>query len=256
MNIRNVLPVLVVSLCSPYVDAQDVRVIAGLSMGYSNFEFAEKLDHNISFASASVPIAFTYQQWQASINLQTSLSDADISEEEDVGQASRKDADFTLGYRVDDNWSVFAGYKYGKTNMQFTPRDDEEESAVTTQESYAQKGPFVGVSYAWKFEKAGSLALSVAYADLRAINNFVANTDDDDEEIEELEFDDLSGRVTGDTHGFSYAISWTMPLSSQLLFQTRFKINDYQQDIEFNGTAFKDIDETFTSLQVGLAYVF
>jgi len=40
------------------------------------------------------------------------------------------------------------------------------------------------------------------------------------------------------------------------LFQTKFKINDYQQDIKFEGNNYKNIDETYTSLMVGLAYVF
>ncbi len=47
-----------------------------------------------------------------------------------------------------------------------------------------------------------------------------------------------------------------MPLSSNLLFQTRLKINSYQQDIEVDGERFNDIDETFTTLHVGGAYVF
>ena len=47
-----------------------------------------------------------------------------------------------------------------------------------------------------------------------------------------------------------------MPLSSNLLFQTRFKINDYQQDIVVDGERFENIDETFTTLHVGLAYIF
>jgi hypothetical protein len=240
--------------------AQELRIISGLSMGFSEFKFPEKLDHSISFPSASVPIAMTYQQWQFSTNLQTSLSDADIAEEEDIGSASRQDVDFTLGYQLSSQWSIFAGFKYGKTKMQFSPRDgDEEDEFIISNESYAQKGPFIGVSYGWQFAKAGRLAISIAYADLNATNNFTANTDDEEDlsEIdEELEFDDLSGEVRGDTSGFSYALSWTMPLSSQLLFQTRLKVNDYQQDIRFEDMVFKDIDETFTTLQVGVAYVF
>ena len=47
-----------------------------------------------------------------------------------------------------------------------------------------------------------------------------------------------------------------MPLSGNLLFQARFKMNDYQQDITFEGNEYNDIDETYTSLLVGLAYVF
>ena len=246
----------------------NMRVVTGLSLGYSDFSFPEKLDHDISFPSANIPIAVTMGSWQLSINASTTLADADIAEEEDIGEASRKDYDLTLGYRVGKNWSVFTGYKYGKTDMRFIPRDldeveedDEEEEGLATpefsDESYSQKGPFIGASYSWQFEKAGRVSFSVAYADLNATNNFSANTDDDDEEEEEpIEFDDLTGKVKGDTKGFSYGLSWTMPLSTNLLFQTRFKVNDYQQDIIVDGAHFDDIDETFTTLHVGLAYVF
>ncbi|MFT6048108.1 MAG: hypothetical protein ACI9WC_003826, partial [Arenicella sp.] len=37
--------------------------------------------------------------------------------------------------------------------------------------------------------------------------------------------------------------------------QTRFKVNDYQKDITAQVQEFKNIDESFTSLWVGLAYV-
>ncbi|WP_299079455.1 outer membrane beta-barrel protein [uncultured Paraglaciecola sp.] len=256
----------------------NIRVVTGLSLGYSDFSFPEKLDHNISFPSANIPIALTTNNWQLSLNASSTLTDADIAEEEDIGKASRKDLDVTLGYRVDKNWSLFAGLKYGKTDMAFVPRDLDEEIEEDNEldldeddgpdevdapdivelsnESYSQKGPFIGVSYSWRFEKAGSLSVSLAYASLEATNQFSANTDDDDEEDELPEFDDLSGRVKGDTKGFSYGLSWTMPLSSNLLFQTRFKINDYQQDIMVDGERFENIDETFTTLHIGLAYVF
>ncbi|MEP4891232.1 MAG: hypothetical protein ABJV04_14490 [Aliiglaciecola sp.] len=235
---------------------KDIRFVTGASLGYSNFSFSEKLDHEISFPSINIPLAMTFEDWQVSANLQTTLNDADISEEEDTGKASRDDLDITLGYRISKNWTLFGGYKYGNTKIQFTPRDiDEEEDLSITNERYKQKGPFVGVSYHWHFEKAGSLSLSVAFADLTANNVFAENTDEEEEE-ETLEFDDLTGAVSGDTRGFSYSLSWTMPVSSNLLFQTRFKINDYQQDIHYNGVEFKGIDESFTSLHVGLAYVF
>jgi hypothetical protein len=244
----------------------NIRVVTGLSLGYSDFSFPEKLDHDISFPSANIPIALTMGNWQLALNASSTLANAEIAEEEDIGEASRKDLDLTLGYRVTKNWSLFAGFKYGKTKMSFVPRDfdeeidedKEEDEAATvelTDESYSQKGPFIGASYSWQFEKAGSLSVSLAYASLDATNNFSANTDEEEEE-ELAEFDDLTGQVKGETKGFSYGLSWTMPLSSNLLFQTRFKINDYQQDIVVNGERFENIDETFTTLHVGLAFVF
>lgn len=237
---------------------ENIRVVTGLSLGYSDFSFPEKLDHNISFPSANIPIALTLGSWQLSLNASTTLADADIAEEEDIGEASRKDLDLTVGYRMTNSWSLFAGYKYGKTEMTFIPRDSEEEEPDKpefTNESYSQKGPFVGASYSWQFDKAGRLSFSLAYASLQATNNFAANTDEE-EEVEIAEFDDLTGKVRGDTKGFSYGLSWTMPLSSNLLFQTRFKVNDYQQDLVVDSERYEDIDETFTTLHVGLAYVF
>lgn len=253
----------------------NIRVVTGLSLGNSDFSFPEKLDHDISFPSANIPIALTMGNWQLSLNASSTLTDADIAEEEDIGKASRKDLDLTLGYRMTKNWSLFAGYKYGITEMTFIPRDNDEGIGIgrdndkahknseqgtvdvgMTHESYSQKGPFIGASYSWQFEKAGGLSVSLAYASLNATNNFSANTDTPEEEDELIEFDDLTGQVLGDTKGFSYGLSWTMPLSSNLLFQTRFKINDYQQDIVVDDKEFDDIDETFTTLSVGLAYVF
>lgn len=260
------LPLLLTSHIAICQDAlANMRVVTGLSLGYSDFSFPEKLDHNISFPSANIPIALTMDSWQLSLNASSTLADADIAEEEDIGKASRKDLDLALGFRMTKNWSVFAGFKYGKTEMAFIPRDIDEEdedgeeidSVALSDESYSQKGPFIGASYSWKFEKAGSLSVSLAYAYLDASNNFSANTDDEEEEEEEEdEFDDLKGKVRGDTRGFSYSLSWVMPLSSNLLFQTRFKINDYQQDIVVDGERFENIDETFTTLHIGLAYVF
>jgi hypothetical protein len=241
----------------------NAKVITGLSLGYSEFSFSEKLDHDISFPTANIPIALSMGDWQLSLNASTSLADADIVEEEDTGKASRKDYDLTLGYRLDNHWSIFTGYKYGKTDMKFNPREideeedgEEDESFIfeSTKESYSQEGFFIGVSYSWQFEKAGRLSMSIAYADLNAVNKFSANTDDDELE-EAAEFDDLTGRVEGDTDGFSYSLSWTMPLSTDLLFQTRLKVNDYQQDIKVNGVRFNNINETFTTLHVGLAYI-
>jgi hypothetical protein len=243
------------------VNAENIRIVTGLSFGYSNFSFPEKLDHDISFPSTNLALVVTEGRWQLAVNSGVTLEDATISEEEDIGKASRNDLDVTLAYQATRQWAFFTGYKSGETKMRFTGRDSEDEDeGFYLDESYSQKGPFVGGSYSWQFENAGRLSISLAYAFLDATNNFSANTDDneedEEEEQEELEFDDLTGTVEGDITGLSYGVTWTMPLSSNLLFQTRLKVNDYQQDIKFEQTYFKDIDENFTTLHVGLAYVF
>jgi hypothetical protein len=250
-----------ITICSSAHSAdifEDTNFIFGAALGYTTFEFPEKLDHDITFPSAFLTAAATLDKWQLSVNGGFTIKDATISEEEDTGKASRDDIDFTLGYAINQSWAVFGGYKSGRTKMSFTSREDEDEDGEplidSSSEKYTQKGPYAGGSFTYRFERAGSLNFSVAYAYLNATNKFRANTDDDEEE--DPEFDDLTGQVDGKTKGFSYALSWTMPLSGQLLFQTKFKINDYKQDIDFKGQRFSNIDETYTSLHVGLAYVF
>lgn len=228
----------------------NIRFVSGISAGYTTFDFPQKLDHEIHFPSAELVVAATANQWQASLSWTGSLLEAEISEEEDTGDATRSDLDLTIGYQLTKQWSVFAGFKDGETRIDFTPR----EAGAATSESYAQQGPYLGISYSWRFENAGNINVSLAYAYLDAVNDFSANTDEPEEE--DAEFDDLTGRVTGDTSGFSYAASWTMPLSSQLLYQTKFKINDYRQDITQNGRNFANINERLIRLSVGLAYVF
>ena len=235
----------------------DVRLVVGASVGYTDYDFPAKLDHDLGFPTGGLALAATRNRWQLALNGAWSLQDADVSEEEDIGDASREDIDLTLGYQINTNWSAFVGYKTGETKIDYQSREDEDEGIDNIlSESYEQDGPYVGGAYTWRFEDAGSLTISLAYAFLNATNTFRANTDDDDEIGEDPEFDDLTGRVTGDTNGFSYGLTWTMPLSGNLLFQTRFKMNDYQQDITFEGNRFDNIDETYYSLMVGLAYVF
>lgn len=235
---------------------QELRFVTGAALGYTTLEFPAKLDHDLTFVTANLTGAATWRRWNLSLNAAFDVSEADISEEEDLGSAGREDIDLTLGYQLHRNWGLFAGYKRGETTMDFVPREpDDDGNYLRTSESYEQEGPFIGASFAWQFERAGRLSISAAYADLRATNHFAANTDEDEED-EAPEFDDLTGTVKGDTTGFSYTLAWTMPLSSRLLFQTRFKVNDYQQDIRFEGETFDNIDETLSSLHVGLSYVF
>ena len=192
------------------------------------------------------------------VNLADSLSEADVSEEEDVGNASRYDRDISLGYQLTPAWGIFAGYKTGKTTIDYVTREDLNEGGTVSvrEESYKQEGPFVGVSYSKKFSRAGRLTLSLAYADLDATNKFTRDVEGDDEEEEEPEFDDLTGNVKGSSTGLSYGIRWSIPVSGNLLYFASFKVNDYQQDLKVDGRTFDDIDESISYLTTGIVFVY
>jgi hypothetical protein len=237
----------------------DLHFIGGMSLGYSNFDFPAKLDHDLTFPVYQINGAVAYKKFYVVVNLADSLSDANVSEEEDTGDASRYDRDISLGYQVTANWGVFVGYKTGKTEIDYQTREalDEGGPVSTREESYKQEGPFAGVSYALKFDQAGKLTLSLAYADLDATNKFARDVEGDDEEdTKEPEFDDLTGTVRGDSKGLSYGVRWSIPVSGNLLYYASFKINDYQQDLTVDGKKYDNIDQTITYFTTGIVFVY
>ena len=88
--ISSVPLVLVASSAFSQDKMNNIRVVTGVSLGYSDFTFPEKLDHNISFPSINIPIAITEGNWQLSINASSSLADADIAEEEELYNYKQK----------------------------------------------------------------------------------------------------------------------------------------------------------------------
>ena len=235
----------------------DLHLLDGVSLGYSNFEFPVKLDQTLTFAVYQINAAVAYKKFYAVVNLADSLSSADVSEEEDVGSATRYDRDLTLGYQMTDNWGVFVGYKTGETEIDYLNRVELDLGGPVSprEESYLQKGPFIGVSYSKKFSLAGKLSLTLAYADLNATNTFTRDVDPPDPG-EIPEFDDLAGTARGKVRGLSYGIRWSIPVSGNLLYYVSYKINDYQQDLSFGGNQFNDIDQTLSYFTTSVVYVF
>ncbi|MCP4431671.1 MAG: hypothetical protein GY806_11885 [Gammaproteobacteria bacterium] len=265
LRLRKLLPVFLI-LLSPYsISAAladkpvDLHLVGGMSVGYSIFDLPAKLDHRLTFPVYQVNAAIAYKKFYAVLNLADSISDADVSEEEDVGKATRYDRDLSLGYQVTASWGIFAGYKTGETEIDYLTREelDEGVTAFSRNDSYLQKGPFIGVSYSKKFSRAGKLNLSLAYAELNASNTFDADVETDgDDEDDELEFDDLSGTVKGNSTGLSYGIRWSIAVSGNLLYYLSYKVNDYKQDVTFNGNRFNNIDETLDYFTTGIVYVY
>ena len=244
--------------CNAYADKSvDLNVLVGVSLGYSIFDFPAKLDQDLTFPMAQLNGAVAYKKFYVALNLADTISDADVSEEEDVGKASRYDYDLTFGYQFTPSWGAFVGYKKGATEIDFLSRElDDEGISAFRSESYAQEGLFAGVSYAYKFKRAGKLSLSLAYADLNAENRFESDIETGEGDDDDLEFDDLSGTVNGKTRGFSYGIRWSIPVAGRILYYASYKINDYQQDLEVDGVTYENIDETISNFSMGIVYIY
>ena len=198
-------------------------------MGYGTFNFDEKLDHKLIFPVANLTMGLAHKRFSYVLSASGSVSDADVSEEEQFGHASRKDYDLTIGYQVNKVLSVFTGYKDGKTELTLINRDPLQPEGGGD-EFYKQSGPYIGANINWRIPKAGKLAFTVSYAKLDS-DNLYAKDGDDFVLGEILEFDDIGDSTQGNTDGFSYTFSWTVPIKGSLIFRTRLRINQYQQDI-------------------------
>ena len=242
---------------------------AGYEMGYGTFSFDEKLDHKIVFPVANLTAGLAYKRFSYVLNLSGSLSDADISEEEQLGHGSRRDLDFTVGYQINKKISAFVGYKDGASKLTLSHRDPAATDAIPGgTEEYNQQGLYAGVNLNWAFKNAGKLAFSVAYAQLDVVNRMVADEIYKLSSGDEFDFDDINSDSTGTSRGFSYTLNYTLPIKGSLLFRARLKINQYKQDVsgqQLNGDTasttiihyeFEDVTERSTMLLVGVTKVF
>lgn len=246
--------------------AQDDELtwIVGANMGHKSQELKQLLDSKLSFYMGGVSARVGYSDFYAAVNLASSLSDADVSEEGEIGDASRTDMDVTIGWNINPSLTVFGGYKTGETEIDFRVRDsvleDVNDPNVQSSftDSFEESGLFFGVAYGVSLQDAGQLSFSIAYADMDADNKLVA-TVDETEDDGDVDFDDLSGTYSGDVDGYSAAAVWSIPVGERMVYQALVRYNRYEQSIDdtVQGQRFKfDVDERFVEFGMGLYYAF
>ena len=246
--------VVLVSLAVLEAEAEDsgLDVVVGVSAGSTVLAFDEKLDADTSFPSYALFGSVSAGNTYATVSYSDSVGSENISEEDELGDANRRDLDITLGYRLGEAWTAFVGYKDGETNIDFRVRDTD----IVQSEYYREEGFYLGASYSLRFERAGTLSFTAAYIQFDSDLRFTQGVDLDDEEEEEpLEFDDLEGTFSGDADGFSIGVSWIMPLTASVAFRTLYKINDYQLEVDSDGMRFEP-DQRLSYFEIGLLYAF
>lgn len=236
---------------APGVQAEStVSYFGGVAFGYTTLDFDTKLDSLPIFESMTVTGGLTLDNYSLNLSYADSVGNSAISEEEDTGEGGRTDLDLILLYRVNAALNIFLGYKDSETKIDFTLRDD----VVVRQEFYRKDGWFAGITYNIGLKSAGTLGFSLSYVDLKTNDLFKADVEDAGTPVVE-EFDDLSGRHKGNADGWSYGINWLVPVNDNLFINTTYKINEYDQDIVFEGTTYS-ADQKLTFFKVGIIYLF
>ena len=223
----------------------NVTVVGGLDFGFKDMrlDFASADDvFNPSFVTINPSIVLGYKSFYAGLSYDKSIS-ADpatglepASNSGFVTDYSRTDSTFTLGYRLNQSFSVFAGYTNGASKITVTTAG---VALFVTDIEYTETGPFAGVAYGKTFGDKGTLGLSVGYAQLdgelkRTVHRNIGTNFD----------------VKGDTTGLSYGVTWSGPLTGLLGYRVGLKATQYKtKDLD-------DLTERYRSFFLGIVNYF
>lgn len=224
----------------------NLTIVGGLDFGFKKL----RLDtgsgagvFNPSFVTINPNLVLAYSSFYASLAYDKSISAAPDSSSTVIGGTptatvtdySRTDTTFTLGYRLNQSFNIFAGYTDGANRFITIAAT---AILIVTDTSYTEKGPFAGVSYSKAFGDKGSLGMSVGYAKL----NGDLKTD--------IHPGSGGARYTGDTTGFSYGLTWSGPLTGSLSYRVGLKETRYEMKDPIK------ITERYTSFFLGVMNYF
>jgi hypothetical protein len=236
------LALVVVSVGTARADSDDLTVVGGMDFGFKKLHLDTGSGagvFNPSFVTINPNLTLAYKSFYASLSY-----DKSISAEQETGATSgtatvtnysRKDSTFTLGYRLNSSFNLFAGYTEGVNRFVATTA---AVVLIVTDTTYTEKGPFAGASYTKAFGDKGNLGLSIAYGRLNG-----------DLKID-VQPGSGSARFTGDTKGLSYGLSWSGPLTGSLSYRVALKETRYEMKDPIT------IKERYTSLFVGILNYF
>jgi hypothetical protein len=253
------LPILLLSLSGPAQAADsEVTVVGALDFAFKDLTLESPggggAQFNTTLITINPGVAVAYRRVYVNINFDKSIDSASTTQIENGLPAmltmSRSDAVLTLGYRVFDSVSLYAGWLSGEIGAYLI---GERQTAglgtyvfYTQEISYTEKGPFAGIAFAHNFSDKGSVSISVAYAKL-------------DGEISQTRY--TGGATPGtaydnngsDVKGLSYSLIWTGPLNGSMSYRLGVKSTRYEGDAIGSEPG---INEYYTSLFLGLTNTF
>ncbi|HDN26095.1 MAG TPA: hypothetical protein ENG03_03170 [Thioploca sp.] len=188
----------------------------------------------------------------------------------------RKDYAITLGCKVTQNLSFFAGYKMGETDIQTVSTKnrpyDRYDEKQTRNANFESDGLFLGAAYSYPIGK-GQFGVKLAATKLGAeyiqVNATIQNNRAVGDGPKTTDVDEWF--LLGNTIGWTAGVNWTAPLSQHFSYRISLDYYDYDFDIDsayviekekadfFNilgGGVNYDLKETMYNLQLQFLYQF
>lgn len=244
-QVRLLLILIVAGLGSAHAADNELTVVGGVDFGFKRLHLdldRTRTTFSPSFVTINPNVVLGYGSFYGSVSYDKSVSaDPGIGAQFSAGSPtatmldySRTDSTFTLGYRLLQSLSVFAGHTKGDNHFTETSFGN---TLIVTDISYKEAGPFAGFAYNHAFGN-GTLGLSVGYAKLDGDLRIVSNPGG------------ATTTVSGDTTGLSYGLTWSGPLTGSLGYRVGLKATEY--NMKEKG----EINERYKSIFIGISNYF
>lgn len=248
--------------------------------------------YDVDFKSLDLNILGTWEDFYLALDINNSFETQDGSfsaSYTDINTNSKGEAGFsfdrndyslTLGWVMTDHFSLFTGYKNGRTR---TSRPGKTIDATNTiypadiTTDFVETGPFVGASFTQPMGH-GILVITTAYAYMSG--NFDAEGDELIADINTPPNDfaatEKAFSYNGHTNGFNFNVSWNIPVSehTSYYFGAKYQQYEFSADTDitwefydrrfglpatvylFKGTGSVENSETLTGFYGGVNYLF
>jgi len=201
-------------------DSFNVYPTAGIGLNKLRFERADGSVTHATYPTLNLDVTARVGALYAKVGGELFGRDY-VRDGAEMKSIERDDYTATLGFIVARRINLFAGYTRGEMKDDFLGLFHED------------RGFFGGAAYTFFFGES-SLGLSVAYASL-------------DGRI----LDEASGvEETGDTRGFSYALTWSGPFRRTLAYQLGARVRFY----EFEAASGDVTEKTFGAVFAGISF--
>lgn len=164
----------------------------------------------------------------------------------DIGSVDAQHFDWaiSIGYMLNEQWSIFAGYKVGNTEWDQSARDVLPNSTVITDAKlnakFDQGGPFLGTSYSLPIG-SGLLTFKAAYAYLDGTYKWENSGTAYDPNPYPGSY--LIGwDLDGNSNAYSFGISWTQSITDSIGYS--LSANYHRYKFGMSGTQYARVENS------------
>lgn len=226
--------------------ANAIDIIAKAALGKKHYELIIR-DRNFTpvFTTVDLSLIGVKERYYLALNYGFSIDSEIETDPNGLIFYSREDINLAFGYNL-DKFNVFAGYRTGKTDANYTGNNG---AFGTTSDGF-----YIGAGKSYYFEDKGSLSGSIAIA---ALDGEVSLSEPFVDTSAFVVGDPPPDKIKGSAVGLSFSIGWTGEVSENTWYNIDLKINqfDFEDEVVYGGLDLS-YEENLNTISIGLTHFF